>query len=93
MLRPLKVVIPTGLCRSDRVTGKDGVCARYAQIEPVTIVWRSAPIRGTTDWVKWQTEFRTPTDYCCGRLDLTWELNDGETAWFDDVELVKIDPR
>jgi len=78
--------------KTEGVSGKDGVRARYSQIEPTTITWRSPPIRGTSDWVLWQTEFRTPADYCCGRLDLTWELNDGETAWFDDVELVKIDP-
>ncbi len=77
--------------KPNKVNGKGGGI-RYAQLVPVSkvlenTVGTAGGIKGTSDWKYVTRSFVTPADYKSGRLDLTWELNAGDTIWFDDIFL------
>lgn len=75
--------------KSSNVTTYWAVRARYAQLQPSTIVWWGPKATGTTDWTQYTKTFTTPNDYIGGRLDMCWELNAGGEAWIDDVYLTR----
>ena len=45
--------------------------------------------RRTREWILIEHHFRTADDFGNARLDLMWDLKSGDTAWVDDVALVR----
>jgi hypothetical protein len=72
--------------KTQNVTGT-GVSVRYAQTSPVTTVWQTPRLTGTSDWVPLTVTFTAPANTVTGRVDAMWEFNAGDKAWVDDVRL------
>lgn len=81
------------------VTGSEDsfVRLRFVFLDPVTDdnphtldvnAW--SYLRRSDEWMRVETRFTTPPNYRRGRLDLNWQLADGDVAWVDDVSLSKV---
>ncbi len=69
-------------------TGGRGVSVRYVEEAPDEMLLLRGP--WTADGADWQQvtdTFYVPESFGRGRLDLMWDLADGEVAWIDDVAL------
>lgn len=75
--------------KTQNVSGK-GIAMRYAQLQPITKVFSTGYIRGTSDWQQISTTFTTLSNYESGRLDLVWDFQTGDIGWIDDVSLTKL---
>lgn len=87
LLKPNTTYTLSGWVKTQNVTGK-GISFRYAQLQPQTRVFDTAYwLNGTSDWKEVKIIFTTPVDYVSGRLDILWELQNGDLAWVDDLSI------
>jgi hypothetical protein len=66
------------------VTG--GVGIRFTQITPkAQLLAATSLINGNSDWTKIEATFCTTKEFQVGRLDIMYELQDGDRFWADDL--------
>ncbi len=83
-LKPNTTYTASVWVKTQEVNTQRGAGFRYI-ISQSNIVIGEPAVKGTTDWTLVSKTFKTPANYKSGRLDITYELNQGAIAWFDDA--------
>jgi hypothetical protein len=70
------------------VRNKDGIGLQYIMTNPLDKEpLLQFKVHGSSDWQRRSLTFTTPMDYQQGRLDIAWDLEEGDTVWIDDVAI------
>ncbi len=64
-----------------------GVQIKY--LSGSTTVGQASYTKGTQDWTKVSTTFRTPASVSNGKVDIVWQLVPGDSIWVDDVSITQ----
>ena len=86
-LQPNKTYTVSFYAKRNVLKGR-GVGLRYLMTNPKDdIALIQYEVGGTTDWQRNYLSFTTPSTYQQGRLDIWWDLADGDSVWIDDVAI------
>lgn len=65
-----------------------GAGLRLVQTSPTSVILISPKyLNSAHEWTKMETTFRTPAEWNAGRVDLMWDLREGDVVWFDDLTI------